>query len=293
MRSITELYDLKGKTALVTGASSGLGVTFAQALAQQGANVVLAARREEQLKAVAQSLAPAQTLCVRCDVGDYAQVKAVFTQAAERFGRVDILVNNAGVVPDAGMRPERVPPETFEQNVRINLLGTFYCCREAAQIMLADGKGGSIINNASVAGVNGIGNFPVAYQSVKAAIINMTRNLAASWADRGVRVNAIAPGWFPSEMTEGVFSIPLLMKWVSQMAPMHRTGHPEELAPALLFLASDASSFVTGQTLVIDGGLSASASTPWPEEALEMLAQAGLGDLARPIGKKKKAAAEG
>jgi len=293
MRSITELYDLKGKTALVTGASSGLGVTFAQALAQQGANVVLAARREEQLKAVAQSLAPAQTLCVRCDVGDYAQVKAVFTQAAERFGRVDILVNNAGVVPDAGMRPERVPPETFEQNVRINLLGTFYCCREAAQIMLADGKGGSIINNASVAGVNGIGNFPVAYQSVKAAIINMTRNLAASWADRGVRVNAIAPGWFPSEMTEGVFSIPLLMKWVSQMAPMHRTGHPEELAPALLFLASDASSFVTGQTLVIDGGLSASASTPWPEEALEMLAQAGLGDLARPIGKNKKAAAEG
>src|SRR5438552_3832559 len=167
MRSIAEIYDLTGKTALVTGASSGLGVTFAEALAQQGANVVLAARRVEQLNSVANSLAPAATLCVRCDIGDHVQVKAAFAQAVERFGRVDIVVNNAGIVPDAGMRPERVPPDVFEQNVRVYLLGTFYCCREAAQIMLADGKGGSIINNASLAGLNGLPNFPVAYQAVK------------------------------------------------------------------------------------------------------------------------------
>jgi NAD(P)-dependent dehydrogenase (short-subunit alcohol dehydrogenase family) len=289
MRSIAEIYDLTGKTALVTGASSGLGVTFAQALAQQGANVVLAARRVEQLKTVAESLAPAATLCVRCDIGDPAQVKAAFGEAVERFGRVDIAVNNAGIVPDAGMRPERVPPEVFEQNVRVNLLGTFYCCREAGQIMLADGEGGSIINNASLAGVIGLGNFPAAYQAVKAGMINLTRNLAASWADRGVRVNALAPGWFPSEMTEGPFAIPVFNQWVTNMAPMRRIGRVEELAPALLFLASDASSFVTGQTLVVDGGISACAAT-WPEAAFDILANAGLGDLARPIGKGKAAA---
>src|SRR5205085_9743681 len=158
--SITRQFDLTGKTAIVTGASSGLGVTFAQALAEQGANVVLAARREGQLKTVAASLKHVQTLCLRCDVADAKQVKAMVEKSVERFGRVDILVNNAGIVPDAGMLPERIPVDVFEQNVQVNLLGTWYCCREAAQFMLADGKGGSIINNASIAGVNGIGNFP-------------------------------------------------------------------------------------------------------------------------------------
>ena len=226
---------------------------------------------------------------MKCDVADPHDVRALIQRAAKHFGRVDIMVNNAGIVPDAGMLPERIPYDVFEQNVRVNLLGTWYGCREAAQLMLVDGKGGSIINNASIAGLNGLGNFPSAYQAVKAAIINLTRNLACSWADRGVRVNALAPGWFPSEMTAGAFSIPSFLEWARKMAPMGRIGRPEELNGALLFLASDASSFVTGQTLAVDGGVSASGSSPWPADAFEALAAAGLGDLARPIGSAAKA----
>ncbi len=284
MQSIMKMFDLTGKTAVVTGASSGLGVTFAEALAQQGANIVLAARRVDKLKEVAASL-KAKTLVVACDIGEHAQVKALIEQAAAKFGRVDILVNNAGIVPDAGMKPERIPPKVFEDNVHINLVGTWYGCREAAQVMLADGKGGSIINNASLAGVNGIGDFPSAYQATKAAILNLTRNLAASWADRGVRVNALAPGWFPSEMTAGPLSMPVFEKWVTNMAPMRRLGRPEELAGALLFLASDASSFMTGQTLIVDGGIAAAGAERWPAEAFAALDAAGFGELARAVGK--------
>jgi len=285
MKRLAELFDLTGKTAVVTGASYGLGVTFAAALAGQGANLVLAARSVAKLEAVAKSLGrPADSVLSRaCDVSEPHQVKALMEKAAARFGRVDIVVNNAGVVPDAGMLPERIPYDVFEQNVRVNLLGTWYGCREAGRLMLADGQGGSIINIASVAGISGLGNFPSAYQASKAAVIQLTRNLACSWADRGVRVNALAPGWFPSEMTAGAFSIPSFLEWVRRMAPMGRIGQPEELAPALLFLASDASSFVTGQTLAVDGGLTASGAPPWPGETFEAMAAAGLGELATPV----------
>jgi NAD(P)-dependent dehydrogenase (short-subunit alcohol dehydrogenase family) len=285
MHDIHSMFDLTGKTAVVSGASYGLGVTFSQALAQQGANIVLAARSAEKLKDVAASIAKLgrATLEVPCDVGDSAQVAALMQRAAERFGRVDILVSNAGTAADAGMLPERVPAEVFEQTVRVNLLGTFYCCREAAQFMLRDGKGGSIINIASIAGLNGLGNFPPAYQATKAAVINLTRNLACSWADRGVRVNALAPGWFPSEMTAGAFSLPTFLDWAKNMAPMARIGRTEELIAPLLFLASEASSFVTGTTLVVDGGVAAAGSSPWPPAAFEALVAAGLGELATPI----------
>jgi NAD(P)-dependent dehydrogenase (short-subunit alcohol dehydrogenase family) len=285
MKTLAELLDLTGKTAIVTGASSGLGVTFAEALAGQGANLVLAARSMDKLEQLCDRLNVSghRALAIKCDISDANDVKAMVLRTAQQFGRVDIIVNNAGIIPDAGMLPERIPNEVFEQNVRVNLLGTWYGCREAAQVMLADGKGGSIINNASMAGLNGLGNFPSAYQAVKAAIINLTRNLACSWADRGVRVNALAPGWFPTEMTAGAFSIPSFLDWAKKMAPMGRIGRPEELIGALVFLASDAASFVTGQTLAVDGGVSATNSSPWPSDAFEALASAGLGDLARPI----------
>ena len=148
--------------------------------------------------------------------------------------------------------------------------------------MLRDGKGGSIINISSVAGINGLANFPSAYQATKAAVIHLTHNLGCSWADRGVRVNAIAPGWFPSDMTAPVFAVPGFLDWASRSAPMGRIGRPEELVPALLFLASDASSFVTGHTLAVDGGLAA-GNDRFPDSALEFLANNGAGDLARPI----------
>jgi NAD(P)-dependent dehydrogenase (short-subunit alcohol dehydrogenase family) len=285
MRNIHELFDLTGKTAVVTGASYGLGVAFSQALAQQGVNLVLAARSAEKLNEVGASLAQLghAVLVAPCDVGDAKQVASMMERAVKRFGRVDIVVNNAGLVPDAGMLPERVPDAVFEQTVRVNLLGTWYCCRAAGHFMLGDGKGGSIINIASIAGLSGIGNFPPSYQATKAAVINLTRNLAASWADRGVRVNALAPGWFPSEMTAGAFSIPSFLEWARAMAPMGRIGRPEELVCPLLFLASEASSFVTGHTLAVDGGISAACSSRWPDEAFEILARAGLGELATPI----------
>ena len=153
--------------------------------------------------------------------------------------------------------------------------------RAAGARMLADGKGGSIINIASIAGMAGWKDHPPAYQSTKAAVINLTRNLACSWADRGVRVNAIAPGWFPSEMTDPFFAMGSMKAWAASTAPMGRVGNPDELAGPVLFLASDASSFVTGQTLVVDGGLSATSGyCPMPEDFYQQLEAAmpdGLG----------------
>lgn len=282
--NITELFSLSGKAAVITGASHGLGVTFAEALAAQGANVVLAARSEDKLNGLCRTLTQSgwRAIAVKCDVGEPAQVKALMARAVAQFGRIDVLVNNAGVVAEAGMVPERVPEQLFAETVKVNLLGLWYCCQSAAEIMLRDGRGGSIINISSIAGMGGLANFPPAYQATKAAVINLTRNLGCSWADRGVRVNALAPGWFPSEMTAPVFGIPGFLDWARRCAPMGRIGKPEELVPALLFLASDASSFVTGQTLAVDGGLSA-GSERFPDSTLEFLAQHGAGDLARPI----------
>ena len=194
---------LSGKTAIVTGASSGLGETFARALAAAGAQVVLAARRVERLELLASDLAAggAVALPLPCDVTDADAVASMVEQARQRFGRIDVLVNNAGVAADGGFAPEKVPPAVFEQTIRVNVVGLWYCCQQVAHRMLEDG-GGSIVNVASVAGMAGLRDFPPAYQASKGAVIALTRSLACSWADRGVRVNALAPGWFPSEMTE-------------------------------------------------------------------------------------------
>src|SRR5919112_9638 len=224
-------FDLEGKTALVTGASSGLGVTFARALGNAGANVVLVARRVDRLEQLAAEIQATgvQSLSLPCDVGDAAAVAAMVSTAWNRFGRIDILVNGAGVAAEGAVVPQKVPPELFEQTMRVNVMGTFYCCRDLAALMLADGKGGSIINVASISGMAGTANFPVAYQASKAAVINLTRALACSWSDRGVRVNALAPGWFPSEMTESLFAMPPFMDWACAAAPMKRVGDPQGL----------------------------------------------------------------
>ena len=283
MANYDTLFDIAGKNAIVTGASSGLGVTFASILAERGANVALAARRTERLKQVTEKISKAggTALPLTCDVTDPDQVKIMVEEAVQQFGRVDILINNAGVV-DIGM-PEKVPNEAFEQTVRVNLLGVWYCCREVGQRMLADGKGGCIINITSNAGLNGQQNFPVAYQATKAAIINLTRNLASSWGDRGVRVNAIAPGWFPSEMTESWLAAPVFLEHVKKMSPLGRIGTPSELAGALLLLASDASSFITGHTLVVDGGASTSMGLPFMSDELFKLMAELPGGLGRRI----------
>ena len=288
METITRLFALTGRTAVVTGASSGLGVVFAEALASVGANVVLAARRTDRLEQVKQRIAATgrQAEAVACDVGEPQQIEALVRKSIARFGRVDILINNAGVVAEGGMLPERIPWQAFEQTVRINLLGAWYCAQQcAAQSMLPDGKGGNIVNVASIAGLHGLADFPSAYQATKAALINLTQNLAGSWGDRGVRVNALAPGWFPSEMTDQVMSVPSFRAWTERSAPMKRTGRPEELVAPLLFLASDASSFVTGHTLVVDGGIAAAGGEQMPGDFMQLLAALTPHDLGKRIGR--------
>jgi NAD(P)-dependent dehydrogenase (short-subunit alcohol dehydrogenase family) len=280
------LFDIAGRTAVVTGASSGLGVTFARALAAAGANVVLAARRTDRLEEVAGDIAAAggTAVAVGCDVTDAEQVEALLAAGWERFGRVDIMVNNAGAIPDGGPVPERLPHELFERSVQVNLLGTWHGCRAAGARMLADGRGGAIVNTASVSGLGAGLPTAIAYQASKAAVIQLTRLLGWSWADRGVRVNAIAPGWFPSEATDRFLAIPAAGRHVLGQEPMGRIGQPDELVGALLYLASSASSYVTGQTLVVDGGLSASiGAPPWGEELLRVLEDAVPGGLGRRI----------
>jgi NAD(P)-dependent dehydrogenase (short-subunit alcohol dehydrogenase family) len=270
------LFGLQGKTAIVTGASYGLGVAMAETLSGAGANVVLTARSADKLKEVAGRIEAAggAAMTIACDVGDPESVQAMVAAAWDRFGRVDILVNNAGQATEAGVMPENVPNELFEQTVRVNLMGTFYCCRDVGARQLADGKGGSIINISSVLGLNGQQNTPIAYQASKAAVVNLTRNLACSWGDRGIRVNCIAPGWFPSEMTAGWFAVPQFFARFRGQSPMGRVGELSELAGPLLFLASDASSFVTGAVLPVDGGMSAaSGQAPYTEELFTVQAE--------------------
>ena len=279
-----EQFSLADRTAIVTGASYGLGVRFATTLAEAGANVVLAARSADKL---ADTAAKVEALGVKalvqpCDVTDPAAVKAVVAATWDTFGRADILVNNAGAVAEAGMVPERIPDELFATTVATNLNGLFTFCREVGSRQLADGRGGSIINVASVAGIGAQPHFPSAYQASKAAVINLTRNLGASWAKRGVRVNALCPGWFPSEMTAPFFAMPAYWSRVVAMTPMARAGLEHELDGALLFLASDASSFMTGATLAIDGGLTSTVGAVDYDDDMFLTLETVVGELGAP-----------
>ena len=179
MNYFDPVFDIKNKTAIITGASSGLGVTFAEILAKRGANVVLSARRLDKLNTLKQSLESKDLSCLvsQCDVTESGQVSNLFSEAEDRFGRVDILVNNAGQIAEAGSVPENITDAMFEQTVKVNLIGLWYCCKEAGIRMLGDGKGGSIINLSSVAGLNGMRGMPAAYQATKGAVTNLTKSL--------------------------------------------------------------------------------------------------------------------
>jgi len=248
--STSAVFDVSGKTAVVTGASSGLGARFVHVLRDAGANVIAAARRIERLDELAQG--SEQVLPVQCDVTNPAQCEALIAGAIEAFGTIDILVNNAGA---SGSQPaEHEPVEHFSRVVDVNLTAVFRLSQLAAGHMLPRGEG-VIINVASMFGLVASGRIPQAsYAASKGAVVNLTRELAVQWADRGVRVNAIAPGWFPTEMTHGLFSSDRGQGWLRRHTPMRRSGRPDELDGVLLFLASDASTFVTGQCIAVDGG---------------------------------------
>ena len=274
MDLINKLFDLTGKTALITGASSGLGAYFAEVLSNAGATVVITARRLDRLEALAEQInsTGGKAIPIACDVDQSSAVAAVIDQAWSECGRIDILVNNAGQVGDGGFVPEKLPVEVFEATLHTNLTGLWYCCQEAGKRMLADGLGGSIINLTSVLGMGGSGDHPLAYQASKAGVINLTRNLACSWADRNIRVNAIAPAYFPSEMTGPYLAVPGYETYINNATPLGRLGRLEELAGPLLMLASEAGSYLTGVTIPVDGGYSAGVGhSRWTDDIYEGL----------------------
>ncbi|MDQ1455182.1 MAG: hypothetical protein QOH28_802 [Actinomycetota bacterium] len=245
-------FRLDDKVAIVTGASAGLGARFARVLDAAGARVVLAARRTERLQQLATELRDAHV--VSCDLSLDGAPASLVAATLAHYGRVDVLVNNAGT-----SRPTPAFDETTEKfaaTLRVNLVAPFELARECARAMIAAESDGTIINVASIWGLVGVGQIPEAgYAASKGGLVNLTRELSAQWARRGVRVNCLAPGWFRSEMTEGLmFGDDKAERWMRQRTPMGRGGEEHELDGALLFLASDASTFMTGQIVCVDGG---------------------------------------
>ena len=250
---LQDLFRLDGKVIVVTGASSGLGERFARVLTEAGATCVLASRRVDRLTALADQLERATA--VSCDVTHESECSALIEHTVDLHGRIDVLVNAAGV--SEPMKAQDETTEHFRWTVDVNLIGPFTLSRLAGGHMIGAGRG-AIINIASIAGIVGVGRMPQAsYAASKGGLVNLTRELAAQWARRGVRVNAIAPGFFPTEMTQELFATDRGTEWVGKLTPMGRPGEVHELDGALLYLASDASSYVTGTVLVVDGGWTA------------------------------------
>jgi NAD(P)-dependent dehydrogenase (short-subunit alcohol dehydrogenase family) len=251
--TVLDRFSLAGKVAVVTGASSGLGVAFAQALAEAGADVALGARRLERLPATATLVEAAgrRALTARTDVTLPEDCAALVEATMDAFGRVDLLVNNAGV--GTAVPASRETPEQFRGVYDVNLFGAYWMAQACGRVMR---PGSAIVNISSVLGLRSFGLPQAAYASSKAALVGLTRDLSQQWCGRkGIRVNAIAPGIFPSEMSDEF--TPEIVSLITDQTPMGRVGDPAELAAAVVFLASDAAAYVTGVTLPVDGGWTA------------------------------------
>ena len=250
-----EAFGLDGKVAVVTGASRGLGRAMALALASAGADVAVAARSKTDLEETAHAAVGLgrRAVVLPTDVTDYAQVEALVARTVAELGRLDIVVNNSGVAHVAPVA--EMAPEDFRRTVEVNLIGVFNGCRAAASTLIAQGSG-KVINLASVLGAAGLPGY-AAYSASKGGVIALTRALGVEWARHGIQVNAIAPGWFVTDMNADAFGDAKVRDRLLRDVPMRRTGRLDEIGPLVVYLASAASDYMTGQTVFLDGGHSA------------------------------------
>ena len=249
-------FDFRGQVALVTGCSGGLGVQMAKALASQGCNIVPVARRMDKLEEVAAELHAAygvDALPIKCDITSTEQVEAAVKQALAHFGRIDVVVNNAGT--GAVAPAEDISDAQFESEMQIDLFGTFRVARAAAKYAMIPAGYGRVINIASLYGLVGNKVAPASpYHAAKGGVVNLTRALAAEWGKHGITVNTICPGYFYTPLTRDTLDSEFFQNYAHSVIPMERYGKEGELDSAVLFLASPASTYVTGVALPVDGG---------------------------------------
>lgn len=249
-------FDLTGQVAVVTGCSTGLGVQMAKALANQGAKIVAIARRKEKIDAVAKEIADTykvETLAIQCDITDTEKVNATVDEVMKAFGRIDIVINNAGT--GAVAPAEDITDDQFNGELNVDLGGTFKVSRAVAKKAMIPAKYGRIINIASMYGLVGNKVAPCSpYHAAKGGVVNLTRGLAAEWGKYGINVNAICPGYFYSPLTKETLDSDFFQQNAQTMIPLSRYGNEGELDSAAIFLASPASSYVTGVVLPVDGG---------------------------------------
>jgi NAD(P)-dependent dehydrogenase (short-subunit alcohol dehydrogenase family) len=249
----SNLFDLTGKIALVSGASRGIGAAIAKLLAQQGAHTIVSSRRQADCEAVVEDIVAdgGSATALACHIGELEQIEALFASVRHKHGRLDVLVNNAAANPYFGSIL-KTDPAAFQKTVDVNIRGYFYMSTHGAQLMIENG-GGSIINVASVNGVNPA-NFQGIYSITKAAVISMTKAFAAECAEAGVRCNALLPGLTDTKFASVLVNTPAILKHALAHIPMRRVAKPSEMAGAVLYLASAASSYTTGAILNVDGG---------------------------------------